>query len=1379
MPGPDIDFARIRPYGRPAGRADAFEELSSILLRIGAVTWPAGTRFQRFGNPDGGREGRGVLPNGDVWAWQSKYLFTFDASGAAQVTASIKRALDTEPTLTRYLVTLPMDLPAGDTEKRSSALTLWNDKVREWKALAAQSGMTVEFVFVGAHELTSALTASENEGRARYWFDADVLTEQWQRRRLEEAVAKAGRRYTPEAHVEVRTVAALHAVGRAAPFVDRWRGALAELREARRWGWRSPRGVVDLDPVLERCDDTLAAADTALESMIAALASTGDLPVVNQSLDDAFKAVQEVEDLLHQHCLTDGRYFVGDAATLSTHCRQAQSALWQAYDLANGALADAARTKRLVITGRAGMGKTHLFCDVASRRLDEGRATLLLLGQDFDARNLLSQFATISGLDGMADAAIASFAAAAEASGQIGLVMIDALNESDQPDRWPDDLRALLAVAGRYENVAVAVSCRTEFVDDVVGTEERPTVEHRGSAEATDRAIIRYAEEYGLEPPTFPVLGPEFGNPLFLKLTCETLSTLGASRFPFGSAGVTTICEAFLDAVNLRLSVPSRCDYDRASNPVAAVVRELAKRTGTTFDRDDVRRLAVSSLPGERVWSRSLLRGLIAEGVLIEVGRDRLAFGYQRLGDLFRATRLAERGSDAVRTWFRDLDDHRWSERGLLGALAVVVPEQHGVEFFELVADDDGMVARDVADSFLESLLLRAPDSVTPRAVSATKALLDDRPSPDDATEIWDRLLRIACIPGHPLNAEWLHEQLSSRDLPERDATWSQYLIGALDEDRSSPLGRLLEWAWPEDLARRHPVPDDVATLATMCLGWLLTTTDRRVRDRATKALTSVAERAPAGFVAGLARFRDVDDPYVVERLAAATCGAALRTVGEPVRSLADGMLALLGDGLPEHLMTRDYARHVADAARAQGWTGSLPSREPGEWPTHARPADEIDAIAGPPDYEYSSIWYSLTGMGDFGRYVLTPAVEHVLGDEPTPAGDVERAVFERVLDLGWTPDRFKDLDRNRDGGHDGVVERVGKKYQWIALHEVLGRLTDHFPVRPGWGEDTPRPYEHAEQVVWRDIDPTVLVRKPGPPPQPPWFAPVVADFPAAVVDNYPDDTSGIPDPLDLLAVTDPDGTDWLTLVGNHTWNQPLPVEVVAKQVPRLVTWMQLHAYLVPLTQVDELASWARGQDWFGRWMPEYAELHNLLLGAHPDGPEWDAADGLVEWRRGWEAGQPLDLRQCALWYGGTGTGRDTSASAETSGFVPTRPVVVMLGLSDGRDFRWQDADGLAVQDPSAAAGGPGSLLLRRDLAARLRVEGGMTVFWTVLVGRELHQPDHRPADDYRWVSASASYVLDDDTVRKVHSVATRCRPGPETEHAIAWPVRAADRGAG
>lgn len=87
---PDIDFRRIRPYGQPASRANAFEELASILIEQGAVEWPATVRFERFANPDGGREGWGVLPNGDVWAWQAKNLFEFDSSAASQVTRCMR-----------------------------------------------------------------------------------------------------------------------------------------------------------------------------------------------------------------------------------------------------------------------------------------------------------------------------------------------------------------------------------------------------------------------------------------------------------------------------------------------------------------------------------------------------------------------------------------------------------------------------------------------------------------------------------------------------------------------------------------------------------------------------------------------------------------------------------------------------------------------------------------------------------------------------------------------------------------------------------------------------------------------------------------------------------------------------------------------------------------------------------------------------------------------------------------------------------------------------------------------------------------------------------------------------------------------------------------
>lgn len=145
-------------------------------------------------------------------AWQAKCLFEFDASAARQATESVKRALDTEPDLRRYFVAMPFDLPAGDTGSRESAQTRWMGKVAEWKALVAASGREVEFEFVGALALVTALTEPRNAGRARYWYGAEVWTNEWAARRLEEVVAKAGRRYSPRLHIDVEAVQAMQAL---------------------------------------------------------------------------------------------------------------------------------------------------------------------------------------------------------------------------------------------------------------------------------------------------------------------------------------------------------------------------------------------------------------------------------------------------------------------------------------------------------------------------------------------------------------------------------------------------------------------------------------------------------------------------------------------------------------------------------------------------------------------------------------------------------------------------------------------------------------------------------------------------------------------------------------------------------------------------------------------------------------------------------------------------------------------------------------------------------------------------------------------------------------------------------------------------------------
>jgi hypothetical protein len=620
---------------------------------------------------------------------------------------------------------------------------------------------------------------------------------------VEEVVAKAGRRYSPQLHVEVDTVRVVEAVARTDVYLGRWRELLAELRRARRWPWRAPADVAVLfDDPLGTCAAALDVVDDGLQALIAAVGGTGALPPVTASLAAAAAAAAAVDDLLREHCRTQGGYYVDDAATLHSEIQAVLTAVHRAEQLACSSTHRAAGDKRLVLTGRAGVGKTHLLCDVASRRIAAGRPTLVVLGQDFDRRPLLSQIGELTQLGGTPDDVVGVLDAAAQAAGELGLLMIDALNESAEAERWDAELRALRVVAARFPHVAVVVSCRTEFVEAVLGDDDSVRVDHHGFGEAVDVAVGRFTREYGLEPPSFPVLNPEFGNPLYLKLTCEALETLGATRFPFGTAGLVTVCTAYLEAVNMRLAGRARCDYDTRRNLVGQAVAQIARLGRSPYDRDAVERITETVLPGLR-WSRSLLQGLINEGVLIDLSSGRIAFGYQRLGDVERALAIAASGLDGVRAWLDAAAREQWRERGVLGALAVIVPEQHATELEEITADEAGAVPYPVVDSFLESLLLRAPDHVGPRAVEIVERLLADSYW---GGEMWERLVQVSCVPDHPVNATWLHRHLAARPLADRDASWSIWLVGAIDDEFDSPVQRLIRWAWPGELQHRIAV---------------------------------------------------------------------------------------------------------------------------------------------------------------------------------------------------------------------------------------------------------------------------------------------------------------------------------------------------------------------------------------------------------------------------------------------------------------------------------------------------------------------------------------------------------------------------------------------
>ena len=101
-------------------------------------------------------------------------------------------------------------------------------------------------------------------------------------------------------------------------------------------------------------------------------------------------------------------------------------------------------------------------------------------------------------------------------------------------------------------------------------------------------------------------------------------------------------------------------------------------------------------------------------------------------------------------------------------------------------------------------------------------------------------------------------------------------------------------------------------------------------------------------------------------------------------------------------------------------------------------------------------------------------------GDEHAfPISVVRQRLLHAVLELGWSESRFADVDRRlarRSLGDRSRprVERIGKKYQWIALHRVLAQIADRFCYHRGLNDrDDDGEYHGPWQLPQRDIDPT------------------------------------------------------------------------------------------------------------------------------------------------------------------------------------------------------------------------------------------------------------------------------------------------------------------
>lgn len=932
-----INWHQIRPLN--GGQEKGFEELCAQLASAGC---PPGARFTRKGTPDAGVECYAILGDGSEWGWQAKYIHDLGDSQWAQIDSSINTALQKHPKLVRYVVCAPCDRPDARVEGRKSAKERWDEHETKWNAWASERGMRVEFVYWGSHELLDKLADQRHVGRVRFWFDVRRFDKAWFDKRFEEALYTAGPRYTPEIHIDLPISEKFEAFGRTDLCFDRQKSRARKIRDnVQRL---LPASAVYGD---EAVDAATAAVRSSYQAVLGAIDGvsaqpTGPLPFAG--INELIRTAEAAIDTLSQawraskSVAKSGPGTPGNAREidqfrdLNRHIWDLRSDLEDARESFTE-FNSVASSSLLVLRGDAGTGKTHLLCDVARKRLAEGRPTVLLMGQRFVADNApwpqaLAQLdlATTS-----AEEFVGALESAAQAAGSRALVLIDAVNEGAGRTVWPNHVAAFLAHLARSEWIGTVLSVRSSYEEVVIPEEVRSRaviVTHRGFLKSEYDASKTFFRYYGLELPSTPLLTPEFRNPLFLKTLCKGLQAKGERRIPRGFHGITAVFWLYIDAINKSLAETLEFNPQKplVRKALESVIEKMIDSGNQWLSLSDAEVAVNALLPGGHGFEKSMYRGLTTEGLLVEEmmpiredGAETVVFiAYERFADHLMAKRLLDQHLDPIDPSHAFApggglaflcDRLKPLSPGLLEAICIQVPERTGKE---LITVAPACVGREsLADAFRQSVIWRAYTAFSPETEEALRTFCA---SAHDLRDTFDALATVATLPDHPFNARFLHKTLGKYHMPDRDAAWGVYLHQAWKSHGA--IDRLVDWA--SSVASGDPVDDESRELSAILLSWTLVSSNRYLRDRATQALTNLLTGRLATAILLLNRFAGVDDPYVAERVYAVAYGVSMRSND----AVAVGVLATCVYGHvfaagnpPPHILLRDYARGVVERA--------------------------------------------------------------------------------------------------------------------------------------------------------------------------------------------------------------------------------------------------------------------------------------------------------------------------------------------------------------------------------------------------------------------------------------------------------------------------------
>ena len=526
----NFNFMNIRPHKHD--QRHGFEELVCQLARQKNMSNATFYRVEGSGG-DGGVEAYWEYADGSKIGYQAKYFCRAGDINWQQVDRSVKTAIENHPALKRYVIAFACNLTPHGIE-------LWREHKNRWEDWCSQRKMRVAFEYWDESVLMGMLMQENNRGRLLYWFDQELFNHQWFQNKFDIAVQDLGERFNPGDHVEVGVSSALDGLARSQKYKDfllEWFSKIPNINEL-------SRIVTKLDNTQ---DDLLISLGETLEKFRFKHENVKNIRGDALPLEEWNNNINAIKENVHHlyNWVQEFSQQNGHDKNYDYDIRTAQRYLSDIINFFDDFPIEhisihADNKKFLIISGKAGVGKSHLFANTTKKLLIEEAPTLLLLGGHFSGENIRQEFLTKLDMSnrGFEDV-LQAFNVAGETTGRRCLILIDALNESRDVRGWQNQLAGFVQEIKRYKWIALGISIRSEYENVIVSDYLRQnafSMEYRGitSYEEWKEASRQYLEKRSISPHSLPWPPPEFFNFLFLKTCCDALRHKGDTEFPRG-----------------------------------------------------------------------------------------------------------------------------------------------------------------------------------------------------------------------------------------------------------------------------------------------------------------------------------------------------------------------------------------------------------------------------------------------------------------------------------------------------------------------------------------------------------------------------------------------------------------------------------------------------------------------------------------------------------------------------------------------------------------------------------------------------------------------------------------------------------------------------